>query len=116
MVRGLILLAVGVVPAFFLVFVTLFGDSSGLGDYALAYGMTFFAYLLVAFVAGFVWDEGRPVYVLWLVAPAVIVIVWYVTQEPQVTVLGIGSLAIALVGTLLGVFVGTRTRSRARSS
>lgn len=111
----MILLAVGVVPAIFLVFVTLFGDSSGLRDFAVSYGLTFFAYLLLAFVAGFIWDGERPASAVWLVAPAMLVVVWYVPQEPQVMWLGIGLLVVALVGTLLGVLAGTGIRSRTQT-
>lgn len=112
--RNLLLFAVGFVPAFFLVLLTLFSDSGGMGDLALAYGLTLLAYLLLGFVAGLLWPQERLSSAVWLLLPAVIVALLYVTQEPQIIPVGIAELAAALVGTLLGAVVGASLRFRTR--
>ncbi len=112
--RSLLLCAVGLVPAFFLVFATLFSDSGGVGDLALAYGLTFLVYLLVAFVVGLLWPKERLSSAVWLLLPAVIIALLYVTQEPQIILVGIVELAAALVGTLVGVVLGASLRLSGR--
>ncbi len=110
--RNLLLCVVGLVPAFFLVLATLFSDSGGVGDLAIAYGLTFLAYLLVAFVASMIWPEERLSNAAWLLLPAAIVTLLYVTQEPQIIPVGIAELAAALVGTVVGASLRLRSRER----
>jgi hypothetical protein len=83
--RNLLLCVVGLVPAFFLILVTLFSDNGGVGDLAIAYGLTFLAYLLRAFVVGPLWPRECLSNAVWLLLPAVISALLDVTQEPQTT-------------------------------
>jgi hypothetical protein len=112
--RNLLLCVVGLVPAFFLVLVTLFSDNGGVGDLAIAYGLTFLAYSLLALVVGLLWPQERLSSAVWLLLPAVIIALWYVTREPQSMPVGIEVLAAALVGTLLGAVAGASLRLRNR--
>ncbi len=100
LLRALLLCVVGIVPAFFLVFNTLFSDSGGLGDLVMALGLTFLGYLLVAVVVGLLWPRERFSNAVWLLLPAVIIALLYATQEPQIMPFGLAELAAALVGTL----------------
>ncbi len=114
LLRALLLCVVGIVPAFFLVFNTLFSDSGGLGDLVMALGLTFLGYLLVAVVVGLLWPRERFSNAVWLLLPAVIIALLYATQEPQIIPFGLAELAAALVGTLVGAVVGASLRSRSR--
>ncbi len=110
--RNLLLCVVGVVPAFFLVFATLFSDHDGGRELVLAYGLTLLAYLLLAFVASLIWLKERLSNAAWLLLPAVIIVLLYLTQEPQIIPVGIAELSAALVGSLLGTVMGASLRLR----
>jgi hypothetical protein len=112
--RSLLLCTVGLVPAVFLVFATLFSDSGGVRDLAIAYGLTFLAYLLLAFVVGLLWPRERLSSAASLLSSAVVIALLYATQEPQIIPVGIVELAAAFVGTLVGVVMGASLRLRGR--
>lgn len=71
---------IGVLPAFFLVFATLFSDGGSVTEYAAALG--FIAVVYAALGAGSGYAAGRWQAGFWVSAAAIALVAWYTTREP----------------------------------
>jgi len=100
----------GLPLAFFLVFTGVFTDVSSLADRLLSLSLTGVAYAAAGAVAGYC--GRRPSLALWLAAPAVIILVWYTTHEPQGIVLhmlyGVIPVLMSVAGRGLGATLSMR--------
>jgi len=87
--------AAGLLPAFFLVFQSVFTDSSSMRERAVALGLIALVYSLLGALFGYFtrsWQSG-----LWLSVPAVMLVGLYSVREPQQLLLHVATVAVALV-------------------
>ncbi|HWI53173.1 MAG TPA: hypothetical protein VNT01_13615 [Symbiobacteriaceae bacterium] len=85
----------GVLPAFFLVFQSVFTDSSSAGERTVALGLIALVYGLLGALFGYFtrsWQSG-----LWLGVPAVMLVGLYSVREPQQLLLHVATVAVALL-------------------
>lgn len=100
----------GVLPAFFLVFATLFSDGGSTGEYAAALGLIALAYAALGAAAGYVagrWQAGFSV-----AAAAVLLVIWYTTRESGQLLLHALVLLTTLTAACGGAAGGARLKQR----
>jgi len=102
--------AVGSPLAFFLVFAGVFTDVSSLGDRLLSLALTAGVYAVAGGVMGYL--RYHRSLALWLVAPAVFILVWYTTHEPQALLLHTLYGVLAVSATLAGRKLGAATKAQ----
>jgi len=102
----------GILPAFFLVFNSVFTDSGGPGERAFAFLLVGIGYGILGLVFGWLEPHERWRWGLWWAAAAVVILVWYTTREPQLVVLNFIVGLIALLAGMGGGEFGSRLRAR----
>lgn len=105
--ESLVVFLFGLLPAFFVVFTVVFSDAFGFGQHALGVGYPLVAYLVLGFLVGILTRTDARLIASLLVAPAVLLLVWYAAREPDLLYQSLVLLA-ALVGTYGGTFLGRR--------
>lgn len=95
-------------PAFFLVFQSVFTDSASASERLVSLLIIAAAYGLLGGVFGFFARSCRAG--LWLGAPAVVLIALYTVREPQQLLLHLSTVAVALVAGCGGAEAGARVR------
>lgn len=99
---------VGVLPAFFLVFNAVFSDAGSAGEIALVVGLIVVTYGVLGAAAGYVtgmWQSG-----LWLIAPALAIMIPYTFREPGRLLLHAIVINAAVCPALLGAYAGQLRR------
>jgi len=112
--RNAVIAALGVLPAFFLVFNVVFSDGGGSAEISLAIILIGAVYLLFGGLAGFwtgSWRSG-----LWLGAPALLIIALYSVRENHRLLLHAVVVTAALGPACLGAYAGGRLKVRRNSS
>jgi len=97
----------GLPLAFFLVFAGVFSDVFSLADRLVSLALTGGGYAAAGAIAGYM--SRRLNLALWLAMPAVIILVWYTTREPQAFVLHLLYGVVAVSASLAGSTLGSRT-------
>lgn len=101
---GSLFAGVGLMPAFFLDFATIFTDAGAPSEYVLGFGLIITVYALLGFLAGYVmriWRAG-----LWLSATAIIIVGLYSVRETGHLLLHISVVALTLIAACGGALGG----------
>ncbi len=101
---------VGIFPAFFFVFASVFTDGGSTGERAVSFLLIAGAYLLLGLASGAAvrsWKAG-----VWLSAPAVVMIVLYSVREYDRLLLHAAVVAVAIAFALGGAWGGAWVRSK----
>lgn len=99
---------IGVLPAFFLVFNAVFSDAGSAAEIGLVIGLIVVAYSLLGAAAGYVtgiWQSG-----LWLIAPALVIMIPYTFRESGRLMLHATVIAATVGPACLGAYFGQRLR------
>jgi hypothetical protein len=107
---GLLFALTGLLPAVFLVLVTIFSDPGAPWEYLLAFGVIACAYGLLGLLAGYVmsgWRAG-----IWLSAPAVAIVVLFSISERAHLLLHATLLVITLGTACVGAYGGAAWRAK----
>jgi chromate transport protein ChrA len=102
---------VGLIPGFFIVFNSVFSDSSGsLNERLFTFLLVIVAYVILGFIFGFI--EKRKSWLLWvsLSAPAVIILVLYSFKETTLIGLNFLYACLTIGSSWFGSFVRERIR------
>ena len=107
---GALLAVIGLIPAFFLVFATIFSDAAGAADYIVPFLLIILVYGLLGLVAGYAlrgWTAG-----LWPSAGAVAIVALYSQKERAHLGLHLLVLLITLAAAVAGAYAGVLLRAR----
>ncbi len=110
-VFAILVFIVGLIPGFFIVFNSVFSDSSGsLYERLFTFLLVLVAYVILGFIFGFI--EKRKSWLSWasLSAPAVIILILYSFKETTLIGLSILYALLTLGSSWLGFFLGARLR------
>lgn len=107
----------GILPAFFIVFNSVFSDSSGaLGERLFTFLLTAAAYGILGFLFGYFSPSSSVRSGIALSAPAVLILILYTFKEPQTALLSIAYLVVTVItacaASSLGAYFRTSNRKR----
>jgi hypothetical protein len=105
---------IGVVPALFLVFNSVFSDVSGAADRWLTFLLVVVAYAILGIAFGFASSAVPWKAAFWLAFPALAILAWYSTREPGQLPLHLLYLLLALISAAGGAYAGLWLRPRFR--
>lgn len=111
LIIGIFAFMVGLIPGFFIVFNSVFSDTSGsFSERLITLLLVILAYVIVGFVFGFI-DKSKS-WLVWvcLSAPAVIILVLYSFKETSLIGLNIVYACLTIGSSWLGVFLSGRIR------
>jgi len=104
-------LVIGLLPGFFIVFNSVFTDSSGsLWERVLTFILVIFSYGILGLIFGFIGRETSWKWGLWLSAPAVVILVLYSFKEPGTILLNLLYIVLTLASACLASSLGARTK------
>lgn len=110
---GVILaILIGTLPAFFVVFVSIFSDGGGIGERIFTFFYDAVVYGVLGFVFGVIGPRFSWKWGIWLSLTAFILVIWYTFRESERAVLHMVYLAITLVAASLGGYLGALVKGR----
>lgn len=101
----------GIVAGFFIVFNSIFSDVSDSGERVFSFALVIGVYGILGLLFGFLarsWKAG-----LALAAPAVLLVVWYSSREPENFPLHVAYIVVTVGTAWVGAYWGARLRNRA---
>ena len=110
--KALVLFVVGLVLAFYPVFLVIFSDKRSTSDYVTGLVVVGVAFLIIAGISALLLRSWR--YPVWLTVPAVLVLMSYSLQETQQIQYHVAVFLVLVAGTALGAVAGSRLRGPQR--
>jgi hypothetical protein len=108
-------LAVGCLAAFFILFNVVFTDVFSLVDRLSTFLLVVVVYGIIGGAFGFGSLVNAWKWALWINLPAIVIIAWYTTHEPQRWLLHLAYLALSITATAIGTYAASQIRLRSRS-
>ena len=113
LITSLIGFIIGIIPGFFIVFNSVFSDSSGsILERLVTFLLVIISYAILGLAFGFMGREKPWVWSTSISLPAIVILVLYSFKEPHLIGLNLFYLCLTFASVWFGSYIGLRLRAR----
>ena len=112
LIGSILALGVGFLAAFFIIFNALFADIFSPVDRLITLLIVVVVYGIIGGAFGFSAPGSAWKWALWIDLPAIVIVAWYTTREPQRWLLHLAYLVVSIGAAALGAYAGSQLRLR----